>query len=257
MGIGTVDPQEMLHVVGNGYYNHPGFSTRLELASDVNKWAYMRFSDGDGTDWDIASKADDHSNGLQIRANGTTPVAVFNKNGDLEIHGNIKLYGNLDIMKTYRGIRWGGSDNNRIYQADNGSYITYLSNGKTMICYYNGNTFSHYSDMRLKQNTKPLNKTLDRLKKLDAFTHDFKKDMLPEGLLPDGRHYGVSAQEVKKLFPELVGEASHPTKKDESYLTVNYIEFVPVLIQAINDQQNIIEGLEKRLATLEKMTKAQ
>jgi len=32
---------------------------------------------------------------------------------------------------------------------------------------------------------------------------------------------------------------------------------VPVLVQAINEQQEIIEGLEKRLATLEKMVNAQ
>lgn len=257
VGINNVSPVDNLDVHGSGRFYYPGSDTRLEIAADNGRWSFLRFSDSDGGDWDIGSISGGYSNGFQIKEPGKSPVVVVNKNGDVEIHGNIKLYGNLDVMQTFKGIRWGGSDANRIMQHDNGSYVSFESNNRTMIYYYNGNTFAHYSDMRLKQNTKPLNKTLERLKKLDAFTHDFKKDVLPEGLLPDGRHYGVSAQEVKKLFPELVGEASHPTKKDESYLTVNYIEFVPVLIQAINDQQNIIEDLEKRLATLEKMTKAQ
>ena len=257
VGIGVSGPSDKLHVMGSGKFYSPGVDSRLEIAADNGRWSFLRFSDSDGGDWDIGSTSGGYSNGFQIKEPGKSPVVVVNKNGDVEIRGNIKLYGNLDVMQTFKGIRWLGSDANRIMMHDNASYISFESNNRTMIYYYNGNTFAHYSDMRLKQNAKPLNKTLGRLKKLDAFTHDFKQDVLPEGLLPEGRHYGVSAQEVKKLFPELVGEASHPTKKDESYLTVNYIEFVPVLIQAINDQQNIIEGLEKRLATLEKMTKTQ
>jgi len=184
LGLGTDSPVAKLDVRGDGHFYDSGENTCMTIASDNNHWAYMRFQDSDGADWDIASKSDSYSNGLQIRANESTPVAVFNKNGDLEIRGNIKLYGNLDFMKTYDGIRWGGSEDNSIKQYDNGSFIQYFSNGTCMMVYYNGNYFSHYSDMRLKENVEPLKTTLDKLKQLDAFAFNYKQEMMPEGILP-------------------------------------------------------------------------
>ena len=61
---------------------------------------------------------------------------------------------------------------------------------------------------------------------------------------------GVLAQEIQKLFPELVGA------NDENRLTVNYQGLVPVLINALKEQQNEIVRLkeqEKRIEKLEKL----
>jgi len=61
---------------------------------------------------------------------------------------------------------------------------------------------------------------------------------------------GVLAQEIQKLFPELVGA------DDENRLTVNYQGLVPVLINALKEQQNEIVRLkeqEKRIERLEKL----
>ena len=61
---------------------------------------------------------------------------------------------------------------------------------------------------------------------------------------------GVLAQEIQKLFPELVGA------DDENRLTVNYQGLVPVLINALKEQQNEIIRLkeqEKRIERLEKL----
>ena len=61
---------------------------------------------------------------------------------------------------------------------------------------------------------------------------------------------GVLAQEIQKLFPELVGA------DDENRLTVNYQGLVPVLINALKEQQNEIVRLkeqEKRIEKLERL----
>ena len=61
---------------------------------------------------------------------------------------------------------------------------------------------------------------------------------------------GVLAQEIQKLFPELVGA------DEENRLTVNYQGLVPVLINALKEQQNEIVRLkeqEKRIEKLEKL----
>ena len=51
------------------------------------------------------------------------------------------------------------------------------------------------------------------------------------------RHFGVSAQELQDLFPELVKEGQ------DGYLGVNYVELVPILIQAIQELKTEVEEL--------------
>ena len=52
-------------------------------------------------------------------------------------------------------------------------------------------------------------------------------------------HYGLIAQELQEIFPELVYENSN------GLLNVNYIEIIPILIEAIKEQQEEIDNLKK------------
>ena len=61
---------------------------------------------------------------------------------------------------------------------------------------------------------------------------------------------GVLAQEIQEVFPELVSE------DENEMLAVNYQGLVPVLINALKEQQDEINRLkdqEKRLERLEKL----
>ena len=53
---------------------------------------------------------------------------------------------------------------------------------------------------------------------------------------------GVLAQEVRQVLPHLVKE------DDNGLLSVNYSGLIPVLIEAIKEQQKRIDELEKRIA---------
>lgn len=55
----------------------------------------------------------------------------------------------------------------------------------------------------------------------------------------DKSHYGLIAQDVQKLFPELVEEGG------DGYLSVNYIELIPLLIQAVQNLSAEVEELKK------------
>ena len=57
---------------------------------------------------------------------------------------------------------------------------------------------------------------------------------------------GLLAQEVQKVFPELVSE------DENGMLAVNYQALVPVLINALKEQENNYNELEKSLEILEK-----
>ena len=88
------------------------------------------------------------------------------------------------------------------------------------------------SDERLKENIQPLGSTLDKLHQIEGKTYSLKKD---EKHTPK---IGVLAQEVQAVFPELVTEGG------DGILSVNYQGLVPVLINAINEQEVKIAALE-------------
>ncbi|MBN1186453.1 MAG: tail fiber domain-containing protein, partial [Bacteroidales bacterium] len=66
-----------------------------------------------------------------------------------------------------------------------------------------------------------------------------------------GRHYGFTAQELEEVFPELVSTEAHPPEDEKGepliYKSINYIEMIPILTQAIQEQQEEIEDLKKEL----------
>ena len=71
----------------------------------------------------------------------------------------------------------------------------------------------------------------------------------------DGKSYemkgkqkiGVLAQEIQEVFPELVSE------DDNEMLAVNYQGLVPVLINALKEQDEIIKSQEQRLSKVENL----
>jgi trimeric autotransporter adhesin len=102
-------------------------------------------------------------------------------------------------------------------------------------------TLTQLSDSRLKRNIAPIRSSLHRLMQIGGYQYQWKEKARDQNL-----QLGVLAQEVSKTFPELV-------KKDEKgVLSVNYSGLVPVLINAVKEQQTIIDGLEKRLAEIER-----
>ena len=57
-------------------------------------------------------------------------------------------------------------------------------------------------------------------------------------------HYGLIAQEVEKVFPELVYEHIDPLT-NESTKALNYVEMIPILLLKIKDLQTQIDHLKQ------------
>jgi hypothetical protein len=87
------------------------------------------------------------------------------------------------------------------------------------------------SDARLKANIVSLGSTLAKLLLIDGKSYTMKKD--------GKQKIGVLAQDIQKVFPELV------TTDDKDMLAVNYQGLVPVLINALKEQDDKISRLEK------------
>jgi len=123
-------------------------------------------------------------------------------------------------------------------------------------------TWTLISDQRFKENIKPLTGALDKILQLEPKTYNLKSKEYEYMNFPVGTQIGLISQEVEKIIPELVEKASHPGSIDEKtgepigqpieFKSMNYIGLTPVLVQAIKEQQLIIEQLKARIEALEK-----
>ena len=103
---------------------------------------------------------------------------------------------------------------------------------------YNGDTtvagdLTVNSDARLKSNIISLGSTLAKLMKIDGKSYTMKSNEKVNKIC-------LLAQEIEEVFPELVKEA----KDKDGTLSVNYQGLIPVLINAIKEQQNQIDELK-------------
>jgi hypothetical protein len=123
------------------------------------------------------------------------------------------------------------------------SQLAYSSYGLYTNGYVYGPAFYYTSDARLKKDVKPLNSGIMTLLKLNpvSFTWNEKS-----GETRAGNHdIGLIAQEVEPLVPEAVR-----TDEITGYKMVDYPRLVPVLIQAIKDQQKQIDSQQALIEEL-------
>ncbi len=101
------------------------------------------------------------------------------------------------------------------------------------------------SDSNYKKNVAPLNNALEQTLKLRGVSYQMKEEHQEQGF-GKGNQIGVIAQEVEKIYPELV------RTNEEGYKGVDYSKFTPILIEAIKEQQEIIESLRNQNNQLSK-----
>jgi len=99
-----------------------------------------------------------------------------------------------------------------------------------------GTAFFYSSDERLKENIKTIDSALSKIMKLEGVIFNWKKD--------GGAGIGLIAQDVEKVFPELVGDDGNGMK------SVQYGNLVAPLIEAVKEQQGEIEELRRDVEEL-------
>jgi len=85
------------------------------------------------------------------------------------------------------------------------------------------------SDIRWKKDIRPLNSTLQSILKLQGIYYRWKKDAFPERQFNDRRQIGLIAQEVEKIYPELV------ITDKQGFKYLDYERFTAVLLEAIRE----------------------
>ena len=121
------------------------------------------------------------------------------------------------------------------------------------------NSYGGWSDVKLKENIVDATPKLDDLLKVKVKNYNFIGD--------DKKQIGVVAQELEEIFPSLINESpdfeQQEVVDEEGNVTtqrvdlgtttksVKYSVFVPMLIKAMQEQQEIINDLKARIETLE------
>lgn len=105
-------------------------------------------------------------------------------------------------------------------------------------------TLTQNSDVRLKKDVRPVENCLQKVKKLRGVSYEWKH---VEESVEKSIHLGLVAQEVKKVFPELVHDNGR-------YKSVNYAGLTAILAGAINEMQDTISKREELIQKNQKLT---
>lgn len=218
---------------GNIYFPN---SYDLRFGCDANwntpQWSIEYFDEGLNF-WKPYGSTNEGENKLFLRNNGNVCIGTRYGTAKLHVVGpNIIL---ASTNTTYSQLEFGVSTVKPRIKADN--TITFYRRDNTGFVNIECGSITQSSDSTLKTNIKKIEgDVLSKVCKLDGYTYNWKSDK-------DGQlQVGFIAQEVEKVFPELV-----ETIDSSNVKLLSYIGMIPYLLEAIKAQQSQIEDLKEQL----------
>ena len=196
----------------------------------------------------------------------------INRVEDVWLDGKLGHYGDSDTWFRFHSsnqceIVCGNAQIATFYNSGGASGIITFSN----LSYFQvnsdiratGNITAYYSDERLKTKTGNIENAIDKVNSLEGFYYVENDLARSFGYDSNQRQVALSAQQVQAVMPECVSlapfdiadpedfetgeELELRSKSGENYLTVDYARLVPLLVEAIKDQQKQINELKERL----------
>jgi len=114
--------------------------------------------------------------------------------------------------------------------------------------YFTSNITAYYSsDISLKDNIRPIESAIFKVQQIRGVEFDWNEKST-ELQQEKGHDVGLIAQEVEKVLPEIV------QIREDGIKAIQYEKVVPLLVEAIKEQQVTIENLTKRIELLENGT---
>ena len=112
-----------------------------------------------------------------------------------------------------------------------GSGVTITTNGINVVGVITATDFNSASDLSLKTNIQSISNPIDKILQINGVTFNWRESNKPS--------VGIIAQEIEKVFPELVN--------GENPKTVNYNGLIGLLIECVKEQQTEINNLKDRI----------
>ena len=192
---------------------------------------------------------------------GSTGYGGYFHGGMYAVQGSIFPDGQPQSYGVYGQVIGGSGVNYGIYGSAGGGSYNYAGYFAGDLVYTG--TLNGVSDVRFKENVHPFKNALSKIKLMNVHTYNYKKIAEEKQLvLPEGEQIGLIAQELEEILPELVEDIVHAYDKNENienaerdmekfeYKGINYIGLIPVLIEAMKEQQEQIEELQRQINEL-------
>jgi hypothetical protein len=287
MGIGITNPTNLLTfaaIGGKKISLFPGGTGDAGMGIFPNE--FCQYSDNPNAD--ITFGYDSYSTGfsekVRFKANGmvgigtATPVLSTGSSG-IVAQNNTYIQLRVQSSASAAGMEFKPSTGNQYeIQADNSNnWFVYNRNVNAYRLFINGSGFVGIgtnnptqalqvvgnilasgtitpSDIRYKKNIQPIQSPIEKLAQLNGVTYKYRKEEFPQMGFTDKEQIGLIAQEVEKVFPQLV------VTDNKGYKAVDYVKLVPVLLEGIKvqqseliQQQSVNRSLQDQIDELKKL----
>ena len=219
-----------------GIFEDPSGNANLLIsATTANKNSILNF--GDSANAEVGQLDFDHAdNSFVFRIDGSERFEIKDTTGN----GAWLTYLNTDL-KIMDDLYFNSANAWLIALAGGGTlrvqtFATFRVDGvihgyDDVIAYYS-------SDPTLKDNAKLIENPLDKLSKINGYTFDWNEKAQKLGKHLTGHDYGVMANEIQDVMPELV------ETRENGIRAVKYEKIIPLLIECIKKQQTQINELK-------------
>jgi len=241
VGIGTESPDNKLEVNGDVLVDSNLYiSGNLDLAGDIvtSRNIFVTENIGLGTT-QTRSNLHLEEKTLLVHKYGESddPIVRIEKHSNVTYPNQIALEIKAGVIDTDPKKFWVGT-------ADGDPWTLKAALEGNFYCTGNisaGGNCCSASDRRFKKNIDRISGSLEKVSQLSGINFDWDREKFPEKLFSDKRQIGLIAQDVQAVIPEVV------TQDAEGYYYIAYNKLVPILIEAIKEQQMMIDELRKKV----------
>ena len=249
-----------IHTIDDNHaiYMRQGPTSSDSNTLDFDEYGSIRFFTGVGLG--TTTPGTPRPERMRIAQTGNVGIGTTDPKRTLDVNGEVWMRSNVRMTQSEPNNVATGI---RLY-VDNGPSVLVgnVAIGQTTVdgnyyLYVNGNAYASSgfisgSDQRWKKDIKTLDDSLSKIAALRGVSYQWRQSEFPDKNFSEGEQIGIVAQEIEKVFPELVSENS------KGYKSVSYTGLVAPLIEAVKSlkqqnesQQATIDDLTARLNALE------
>jgi uncharacterized coiled-coil protein SlyX len=195
-----------------------------------------------------------HLNDSNISDSGTLITLNSNSqvNGNLVVNGNVSannlVSGSGQITKTLQEVTTAGNTTSDSISITNITASTNKTSGALIVSggigtsgdiFAGGDVVAYASsDRRLKNDIQPIQNSLQKINQIGGYSFVWNEEVQDTYR---GKDYGVIAQEIEQILPELV------ENRDNGYKAVKYDKLVSILIEGIKELSTKVEELNEKI----------
>ena len=192
---------------------------------------------------------------IRVASNGNVAIGHTSPASKLDFRGPEVWFNRVSSQTWSRVIldwnnQWSAP---RLYSSDGSLNIGITGSRVNTVRAYtlNAYDFQNWSDESLKENIRTIEPVMEKILNVQGMQYNLKNIFADSSMVSNTQirktTFGFIAQELEKVFPELVNA---PDSNDSHY-SINYMGMIPIVVEAIKEQQTIIMSQKARLDKLE------